>query len=117
MRAIASSDYVFPGRLDGRPLGDAALLRFLRGPLGCPSLTVHGLRSTFRDYAGDVVNAPWEVAEAALGHLVGSAVTRSYRRGDALEKRRELMESWAGILRGARWRGRDVERRAVARAS
>ena len=54
--------------------------------------TVHGFRSAFRDWAGERTHFPREIAEAALAHLVGDAVERAYRRGDALEKRRELME-------------------------
>ena len=63
-------------------------------------VTVHGFRSAFRDWAGDETHFPREVAEAALAHQVGTAVERSYRRGSALSKRRELMEAWAGYLSG-----------------
>jgi integrase len=58
--------------------------------------TAHGMRSAFRDWAGDKTSFPREVCEAALAHAVGSKVERDYRRGDALAKRRDLMESWAG---------------------
>lgn len=58
-------------------------------------ITVHGFRSAFRDWCGEATNYPREVAEAALAHSVGDAVERAYRRGDALEKRRSLMEAWA----------------------
>jgi integrase len=61
-------------------------------------VTVHGFRSAFRDWAGERTHFPREVAEAALAHLVGDAVERAYRRGDALEKRRKLMDAWAGFL-------------------
>jgi integrase len=61
-------------------------------------VTVHGFRSAFRDWAGERTHFPREVAEAALAHLAGDAVERAYRRGDALEKRRELMGAWAGFL-------------------
>ena len=57
--------------------------------------TVHGFRSAFRDWAGERTNFPREVAEAALAHVVGDATERAYRRGDALEKRRALMDAWA----------------------
>jgi integrase len=60
--------------------------------------TAHGFRSTFRDWAGDCTNFPREVIEAALAHVVDSETERAYRRGDALEKRRKLMEAWAGYL-------------------
>ena len=62
---------------------------------GNADYTVHGFRSTFRDWAGERTNFPREVVEVALAHLVGDEVERSYRRGDALEKRRKLMEAWA----------------------
>ena len=57
--------------------------------------TVHGFRSSFRDWAGERTHFPREVAEAALAHVVGDETERAYRRGDALEKRRELMDAWA----------------------
>ena len=64
---------------------------------GFGHFTVHGFRSAFRDWAGERTNFPREVAEAALAHVVGDATERAYRRGDALEKRRALMEAWAGF--------------------
>lgn len=56
--------------------------------------TAHGMRSAFRDWAGDETDHPREVAEAALAHALGDAAEQAYRRGDALEKRRRLMEDW-----------------------
>ena len=58
-------------------------------------VTVHGFRSSFRDWCGEVSTFPREVAEAALAHVAGDQTERAYRRGDALEKRRALMEAWA----------------------
>ena len=58
--------------------------------------TAHGFRSSFRDWAGDKTSFPREIAEAALAHGIGDKAEAAYRRGTALEKRRELMESWAG---------------------
>jgi integrase len=58
-------------------------------------LTVHGFRSSFRDWAGEATNFPRELAEAALGHVLGDKTEAAYRRGDALEKRRKLMDAWA----------------------
>jgi hypothetical protein len=58
-------------------------------------VTVHGFRSSFRDWTGEVTTFPREVAEAALAHTAGDATEGAYRRGDALEKRRALMEAWA----------------------
>ena len=60
--------------------------------------TVHGFRSSFRDWVGEETDIPREIAEAALAHQVGNAVERAYRRGDALKKRRELMEAWKAYL-------------------
>lgn len=61
-------------------------------------VTTHGFRSSFRDWAGDETDFPREVIEAALAHLVGDDVELAYRRGDALEKRRHLMDRWASFV-------------------
>jgi integrase len=90
------SDFVFPGTKPGRPLSVMALEMVLRRMK--VDVTVHGFRSAFRDWAGERTHFPREVAEAALAHLVGDAVERAYRRGDALEKRRKLMDAWAHFL-------------------
>ncbi|MBM1175030.1 tyrosine-type recombinase/integrase [Microvirga arabica] len=90
------SDLVFPGMKPGRPLSVMALEMVLRRMK--VDVTVHGFRSAFRDWAGERTHFPREVAEAALAHLVGDAVERAYRRGDALEKRRKLMDAWADFL-------------------
>jgi integrase len=71
-----------------------------KGGLGYNGLaTVHGMRSTFRDWAGDKTHFPREVAEAALAHSLG-AVEAAYRRGSALEKREQLMQAWADYCEG-----------------
>lgn len=57
--------------------------------------TVHGFRSSFRDWAGNVSSFPREVTETALAHVIGDNAEQAYRRSDALEKRRKLMEAWA----------------------
>jgi integrase len=62
-----------------------------------PGFVIHGLRSSFRDWAGEETSYPREIAEWALGHKVGNAVERAYRRSDALEKRRALMADWTGF--------------------
>ncbi|WP_446685717.1 tyrosine-type recombinase/integrase [Microvirga soli] len=90
------SDLVFPGTKPGRPLSVMALEMVLRRMK--VDVTVHGFRSAFRDWAGERTHFPREIAEAALAHLVGDAVERAYRRGDALEKRRELMDAWDDFL-------------------
>jgi integrase len=94
---IRTGDYVFPGRKSGRPLSHMALDTTLKR-MKVDGVTVHGFRSSFRDWAGECTAFPREVAEAALAHLVGDATERAYRRGDALEKRRKLMDAWADFL-------------------
>lgn len=94
MKAVAVNDLVFPGQRDKRPLSDMTLAKALK-TAGGGEFTVHGFRSTFRDWAAEETNFQREVAEAALSHSVGDAVERAYRRGDALEKRRALMAAWA----------------------
>lgn len=84
---------VFPGAIDGRGLSDMAMLELLRGMR--PGLTVHGFRSSFRDWAGDNSAYPREVIEAALAHTIRDATEKAYRRGSALDKRRRLMADWA----------------------
>ncbi len=84
---------VFEGSRKGGPLGNSAMNLLMNEKR--PGITVHGFRSTFRDWCGDKTDFPREVAEAALGHAVGNVVEQAYRRGSALEKRRELMTAWA----------------------
>jgi integrase len=84
---------IFPGQSRGAALSGMSLAMLLRRMK--VSATVHGFRSSFRDWAGEASTFPREVAEAALAHTVGDATERAYRRGDALEKRRKLMEAWA----------------------
>lgn len=84
------------GDAKGEKLSDAAMSTLFRKRMGFAAYSVHGFRSTFRDWAGEATTFPESVAEAALSHLVGSEVERAYKRGDVLEKRRKMMESWAG---------------------
>jgi integrase len=88
------SSYVFPGQRPQRPLSGMAMEMLLRR-MQSSAFTVHGFRSSFRDWAGEQTSFPRELAEAALAHQIGNEVERAYRRGDALEKRRELMGAWA----------------------
>ena len=60
-------------------------------------VTVHGFRSSFRDWAGECTSFPREIAETALAHTIGDETERAYRRGDALEKRRKVMTAWASF--------------------
>lgn len=85
-------DLIFPGSKAGKPLSDMALNMLLRDL--APPFTPHGFRSTFRDWAGDCTDFARDVAEVALAHVVGDETERAYRRGDAFEKRRGLMDAW-----------------------
>lgn len=87
------SDFVFPGR-SGQAL-TAESTRALLHRLGVEDATTHGFRSSFRDWAGNETHHPREVIEHALAHGEGDATEQSYRRSDALEKRRALMRDWA----------------------
>ncbi|MGJ0426214.1 tyrosine-type recombinase/integrase [Methylocystis sp.] len=91
-------EFVFAGG-NGRALSNMAFLMLLRR-MGL-HVTAHGFRSSFRDWAGDCTHFPREVIEAALAHVVESKVEAAYRRSDALEKRRELMEAWARFCASA----------------
>lgn len=93
MRQTGDSEYVFPGTAGTRPISNMAMLMLLRR-LNRPDLTVHGFRSTFRDWAAEQTNYPAEVAEMALAHTLGNQVEAAYRRGDLFDKRRQLAEEW-----------------------
>jgi integrase len=86
------SQVLFPG-LRG-VVSDTGMLRVLER-IGHGNLTVHGFRSTFRDWAAERTNFPNEVVEMALAHIVANKVEAAYRRGDLFDKRRRLMEAWA----------------------
>jgi integrase len=86
--------YVFPGAKAKAPLSNMAMLELLRG-MDSNGFTVHGFRSTFRDWAGDRTNFARDVIEHALAHQIKDKVEAAYRRSAALEKRRQLMEAWA----------------------
>ena len=88
--------FVFPGGKVAQPLSGAALLVLLRR-VGRDDLTVHGFRSTFRDWCAEATNYPREVAEAALAHTLRDRTEAAYQRGDLMEKRRRLMAEWAAF--------------------
>ena len=96
LRAMAS-EVVFEGQRRHQPLSNMSMLMLLRR-MGRGDLTVHGFRSSFRDWAGEASGAPREVAEAALAHQIGSEAERAYARSDLLERRRDLMTRWAAFL-------------------
>jgi integrase len=87
-----SSQFVFPGHRDNRPMSNTQMLSMLV-QLGVKA-TVHGFRSTFSDWAHDAAVFPESVVEHALAHRVGDQTAQAYRRGSALEQRRKLMAAW-----------------------
>jgi integrase len=89
-----TDDCVFPGGRQGQPLSNNAMLALLKR-INRHDVTVHGFRSTFRDWAAEQTNYPRDVAEMALAHAIGDKVEAAYRRGDLIEKRTRLMAEWA----------------------
>lgn len=94
----AAADLVFPGDVHDRPLSDMTLTAVVRR-LGHVEITVHGFRSTFRDWAGETTPFPREVIEAALAHRLKDKAEAAYARGDLFSKRRALMEAWTAALK------------------
>ncbi|MDN3574288.1 tyrosine-type recombinase/integrase [Methylobacterium longum] len=97
---VLGDRYVFPGNKRGRHLSNMAMLELLKR-MGRPDLTVHGFRSTFRDWAAETTHFPNEMVEMALAHIIENRVEAAYRRGDLFQKRRELMNAWANFVVGA----------------
>ena len=91
---LKQGDFVFEGQRRNKPLSGMAMQMMLRR-MKIDDATVHGFRSSFRDWAGNVTNFPREITEMALSHVIGDKAEQAYRRSDALDKRRKLMEAWA----------------------
>ncbi len=98
-RALGGGGLVFPMR-SGRPIASSTLPKMLQLH-GIPAVA-HGFRSSFRDWAAERTDHPWEVIEAALAHVVPNKVEAAYARSDLFERRRLLMDDWAGYLDGER---------------
>ena len=95
------SDLIFPSPTrPGRPLSDMAMTKLLRDVGLADRATVHGFRSSFRDWAAECTDAPHAVMELCLAHQVGDSTERAYARSDLLAKRRALMQQWADYLAG-----------------
>ncbi|GAU85169.1 phage integrase family protein [Bosea sp. BIWAKO-01] len=92
---------IFEGGREDAPVSDTAMTKALRLASPDKAATLHGWRSTFRDWAGDETEHPREIIESALAHSVGNETERAYRRLDALQKRRKLMEDWDAYCAGA----------------
>lgn len=94
-----ATEYLFPGQKKGKPLSNMAMLNML-DRMGYRDITVHGFRSTFRDWVAECTEYPDSLAEMALAHAVENKVEGAYRRGDMLERRRKMMEDWARYCSG-----------------
>jgi integrase len=93
---IEGNEHVFPGAREGRGLSHVTMFELLRSMDGVNGITTHGFRSSFRDWCFEQTTFSREVVEAALAHRLKDKTEASYRRGDALAKRRGLMAAWAG---------------------
>lgn len=91
---LRGNPHVFPGNVKGRPLSSSAMEMQLRR-MKRKDITVHGFRSTFRDWASEQTSFPHETCEHALAHRISDKAEAAYRRGDQFEKRRLLMQAWA----------------------
>jgi integrase len=91
---IEGSPWVFDSRGKGKPLSNMAMSNYLKGTLGFKQYTVHGFRSSFRDWAGETTGHSREVIEQSLAHSLADQTEAAYQRGDYLEKRRSLMADW-----------------------
>jgi integrase len=115
---------VFPGLKPGKPLSNMAMLSVLKNmncdesgeprwvdPKSGRAITPHGLRATFRTW-GEDASFSRDLLEESLGHQIGTAVERAYRRTDSFDRRRKIMETWANFCSG-----KPVDRRSVHSAS
>jgi integrase len=100
MRAIRCIDFIFPSFEARSSRGHLSAFSLSMAPrrMGIRGATVHGMRSSFRDWCGEETSFPREICEGALAHGLGDKTEAAYRRGDALEKRRRLMEAWANYI-------------------
>lgn len=93
--------FVFVGGRDGKQLSSMAMMMLLRRIQSGKPYTVHGFRSSFRDWAAEVSHFPHEVCEMALAHTIGNKAEAAYRRGDLFEKRQQLMQAWGDYCSSA----------------
>jgi integrase len=94
LRGLETAGRVFP-------IGPTAMLEFLRYQLKRDKITVHGFRSSFRDWASECTTVPREVVEMTLAHAISDKVEAAYRRGDLFQKRRDLMDAWGRYAAGS----------------
>jgi integrase len=97
-KVLRQDSFVFPSTKKGQGISDTAVRKQLQDEYA--EVTIHGFRSSFRDWCAELTNFPRELAEKALGHVLGDKVEAAYQRGDLLEKRRELMAAWSQYCQG-----------------
>ena len=105
-------DYVFPSTGKREPISNMAMLTLLDRMQ--VEVTVHGFRSSFRDWAAERTAFPHEVSEMALAHTIGNAAEAAYRRGDLFEKRRKMMDAWSDFINAPRLEGAVIPMRNAA---
>lgn len=105
-------EYLFPGAKRDKPISNMAMLNLLDRMK--VSVTVHGFRSSFRDWAAERTAFPHEVCEMALAHTIPNAAEAAYRRGDLFEKRRGLMKAWADYFDTPQQEGTVIPLRSAA---
>jgi integrase len=93
VKPLAQDGFVFPGMRKGRPISEGTVYKLLKDEH--KGATVHGFRSSFRDWCAEMTSYPREVAEAALAHVLTDKTEAAYQRGDIFDKRRRLMNAWA----------------------
>ncbi|HSF12106.1 MAG TPA: integrase arm-type DNA-binding domain-containing protein [Erythrobacter sp.] len=113
MEALGRGPYLFPGPKPKSPLSSMAMAMLLRRLEA--DVTVHGFRSTFRDWASETTGFSHEVCEMALAHTIANKAEAAYRRGDLFDKRRKLMEAWAGYCASS-GKGKVVQLKATRQA-
>ncbi|MDG2004094.1 MAG: integrase arm-type DNA-binding domain-containing protein [Novosphingobium sp.] len=94
-RSYSPNDFLFPA-LKGKPISDMAMSTFMKRE--CLEARPHGFRASFRTWVEEQTDTPFEVKEAALGHIVDTGVVGAYQRSDRLEKRRVLLNTWSRWL-------------------
>src|SRR5262249_46671202 len=99
---VGTSEYLFPNDVTGAPLNGQAMIGVIHRMGRKGVMSADGARATFRTWAQEQTNFPWEVCELSLGHKVGDAVARAYIRGDGLLRRAAIMEAWANYLSAPR---------------
>ena len=97
-KKLSPNSLVFEGNVLNKPISSSSIRQLLQDDY--PKLTVHGFRSTFRDWCAEITSYPREVAEAALAHSIKDATERAYQRGDIFKKRLRLMNTWANYVAG-----------------